>query len=142
MKIRQRELVKNALRMRPYRIIVGECRGEEAFDMLQAMNTGHEGSMTTIHANTPRELDLAHRADDRNGGLSHDNSEHPLAGRIRNSTDWAESTRLSDGKRRVVSVTELTGIEGDIIQLQEIFKFVRVNTGEDGTVQGHHQPGA
>ncbi len=136
--IRQRELVKNALRMRPDRIIVGECRGEEAFDMLQAMNTGHEGSMTTIHANTPR--DSISRIEQMIGMAGYPMTIQSIRSQVASAIRLiVQLTRLSDGKRRVVSVTELTGIEGDIIQLQEIFKFVRVNTGEDGTVQGHYQ---
>jgi pilus assembly protein CpaF len=134
--IRQRELVKNALRMRPDRIIIGECRGEEAFDMLQAMNTGHEGSMTTIHANTPR--DAISRLEQMIGmaGL-------PMTvASIRNQIAAAiqlivQLQRQSDGKRKVTSIAEITGLEGDIVQMQEIFRFVRTGTAPDGAVQGH-----
>ncbi len=136
--IRQRELVKNALRMRPDRIIVGECRGEEAFDMLQAMNTGHEGSMTTIHANNPR--DSISRMEQMIGMAGYPMTIQSMRSQISSAIKLViQLQRLSDGKRRVTSITELTGIEGDIIQLQEIFKFVRVNTNEDGTVQGYYQ---
>jgi pilus assembly protein CpaF len=136
--IRQRELVKNALRMRPDRIIVGECRGEEAFDMLQAMNTGHEGSMTTIHANSTR--DALSRLEQMVGMAG-----FPMTIQsIRSQTTSAirvvvQLQRLSDGKRRVVSISEITGIEGDIIQMQETFRFVRVSTAEDGTIHGYYQ---
>ncbi|MBX9760265.1 MAG: CpaF family protein [Beijerinckiaceae bacterium] len=135
--IRMRELVKNALRMRPDRIIVGECRGEEAFDMLQAMNTGHEGSMTTIHANTPR--DALTRMEQMIGMASLPMSQNSIRGQISAAIDIiVQLQRLSDGKRRVVSVSEITGMEGDIIQMQEIFKFVKVSTETDGTIIGHH----
>jgi pilus assembly protein CpaF len=136
--IRQRELVKNALRMRPDRIILGECRGEEAFDMLQAMNTGHEGSMSTIHANTPR--DAVSRLEQMIGmtglPMTVSSIRAQIAAAIR---VIVQLSRLSDGKRRVMSIAEITGLESDIIQMQEIFKFVRTGTAPDGTVQGHFQ---
>ncbi len=136
--IRQRELVKNALRMRPDRIIVGECRGEEAFDMLQAMNTGHEGSMTTIHANTPR--DSIARIEQMIGMAGYPMTIQSIRSQVASAIRLiVQLTRMSDGKRRVVSVTELTGIEGDVIQMQEIFKFNKVQTTEDGTVEGYYQ---
>src|SRR5664279_4481548 len=132
----QRELVKNALRMRPDRIILGECRGEEAFDMLQAMNTGHEGSMATIHANTPR--DAISRLEQMIGmaglPMTISSIRRQIAGAIQLIVQLA---RQSDGKRKVTSIAEITGLEGDIIQMQEIFKYVRTGTGADGTVQGH-----
>jgi pilus assembly protein CpaF len=134
--IRQRELVKNALRMRPERIILGECRGEEAFDMLQAMNTGHEGSMATIHANNPREAILAPRAARRHGRPADDHRLGPRPDRGRGRM-IVQLQRMSDGKRRVTSVAEITGMEGDIVQMQEIFKYVRTGTADDGTVEGH-----
>ena len=133
--IRQRELVKNALRMRPDRIIVGECRGDEAFDMLQAMNTGHEGSMTTIHANTPR--DALKRLEQMVGmaGLA------MTVGSIRSQIASAirmvvQLQRLSDGRRRVVSIGEITGMEGDVTQMQEIYRFVRESTDKQGNIIG------
>lgn len=136
--IRQRELVKNALRMRPDRIVVGECRGEEAFDMLQAMNTGHEGSMTTIHANNPR--DSISRMEQMIGMAGFPMTIQSMRSQIASAIKLVvQLNRLSDGKRRVTSITEVTGIEGDILQLQEIFKYVRVSTGEDGGVQGYFQ---
>src|SRR5215472_12771838 len=136
--IRQRELVKNALRMRPDRIILGECRGEEAFDMLQAMNTGHEGSMATIHANTPR--DAITRLEQMIGMAGLPMTVASIRGQIANAVQLVvQLSRQSDGKRKVTSVAEVTGLEGDIIQMQEIFKFVRTGAGSDGTVQGHFQ---
>ena len=136
--IRQRELLKNALRMRPDRIIVGECRGEEAFDMLQAMNTGHEGSMTTIHANTAR--DALSRLEQMIGMAGYPMTIQSLRSQITSAIRLVvQLSRLSDGTRRIVSISEITGIEGDIIQMQEIFKFNRTATLEDGSIQGHFQ---
>ena len=136
--IRQRELVKNALRMRPERIILGECRGEEAFDMLQAMNTGHEGSMATIHANNPREA--ISRLEQLIGMAGMPMTIPSIRGQIASAIRMiVQLQRLSDGKRRVTSVAELTGLEGDIVQMQEIFKYVRTGTAPDGTVLGHFQ---
>jgi pilus assembly protein CpaF len=136
--IRQRELVKNALRMRPERIILGECRGEEAFDMLQAMNTGHEGSMATIHANNPREA--ISRLEQLIGMAGMPMTIASIRGQIASAIRLiVQLQRLSDGKRRVTSVAELTGLEGDIVQMQEIFKYVRTGTAPDGTVLGHFQ---
>ena len=136
--IRQRDLVKNALRMRPDRIILGECRGEEAFDMLQAMNTGHEGSMATIHANTPR--DAISRLEQMIGMAGLPMTVASIRGQIAAAIQLiVQLSRLSDGKRRVMSIAEITGLEGDIIQMQEIYKFVRTGTAPDGAVQGHFQ---
>jgi pilus assembly protein CpaF len=136
--IRQRELVKNALRMRPDRIILGECRGEEAFDMLQAMNTGHEGSMATIHANTPR--DAISRLEQMIGMAGLPMTIASIRGQIAAAIRViVQLQRLSDGKRRVTSIAEITGLEGDILQMQEIFKYVRTGTAPDGSVQGHFQ---
>jgi pilus assembly protein CpaF len=136
--IRQRELVKNALRMRPDRIILGECRGEEAFDMLQAMNTGHEGSMATIHANTPR--DAISRLEQMIGMAGLPMTIASIRGQIAAAIRLiVQLSRLSDGKRKVTSIAEITGLEGDIIQMQEIFKYVRTGTAPDGSVIGHFQ---
>ncbi len=136
--IRQRDLVKNALRMRPDRVILGECRGEEAFDMLQAMNTGHEGSMATIHANMPR--DAISRLEQMIGMAGMPLTVASIRGQIAAAIRViVQLSRLSDGKRRVMSIAEITGLEGDIIQMQEIFKFVRTGTGLDGAVAGHFQ---
>jgi pilus assembly protein CpaF len=121
--IRQRELVRNALRMRPDRIVVGEVRGEEAFDMLQAMNTGHEGSMTTIHANTPR--DALARLEQMVGMAGFAMSQASIRTHIASAIAIVmQLSRLSDGTRRTISVSEITGMEGDVIQMQEIFHFV------------------
>jgi pilus assembly protein CpaF len=133
--IRQRELVKNALRMRPDRIIIGEVRGEEAFDMLQAMNTGHEGSMATIHANNPR--DALARLAQMVGMAGLSMSEASIRAQIASAiTIIIQLQRFSDGRRRVVSISEVTGLERDVLQLQEIFKFVRTGTANDGQVRG------
>jgi pilus assembly protein CpaF len=137
--IRQRELVKNALRMRPDRIIIGECRGEEAFDMLQAMNTGHDGSMTTIHANTTR--DALMRLEQMVGMASFPMTTQSIRTQIASAIRLVvQLSRLSDGKRRVVSIAEITGMEEDVIQMQEIFRFHRTATLEDGTIQGEYLP--
>ncbi|TIR21990.1 MAG: CpaF family protein [Mesorhizobium sp.] len=133
--VRQRELVKNALRMRPDRIIVGEVRGEEAFDMLQAMNTGHEGSMTTIHANTPR--DALSRMEQMVGMAGMPMTHESIRAQIASAIDIIVQTqRLSDGGRRVVSISEITGMEGNVVQLQEIYHFVRRDVAADGTIVG------
>jgi pilus assembly protein CpaF len=131
-------LVKNALRMRPDRIILGECRGEEAFDMLQAMNTGHEGSMATIHANTPR--DALSRLEQMIGMAGLPMTIASIRGQIAAAIRVVvQLQRLSDGKRKVTSIAEITGLEGDIIQMQEIFKFVRTGSAPDNSVIGHFQ---
>ena len=136
--IRQRELVKNALRMRPDRIILGECRGEEAFDMLQAMNTGHEGSMATIHANAPREA--ISRLEQMIGMAGMPMTIASIRGQIASAVRMiVQLQRLSDGKRKVTSIAEITGMEGDILQMQEIYKYVRTGTAADGSVEGHFQ---
>lgn len=134
--IRQRELVKNALRMRPDRVILGEVRSEEAFDMLQAMNTGHEGSMATIHANNPRDALTRLEQMVMMGGMKI--SEDAIRGQIASAVNFiVQATRLSDGSRKVVSIAEITGMEGSVVQLQEIFRFERTGTAENGKVLGH-----
>ena len=134
--IRQRELVKNALRMRPDRVILGEVRSEEAFDMLQAMNTGHEGSMATIHANNPRDALTRLEQMVMMGGMKI--SEEAIRGQIASAVNFiVQATRLSDGSRKVVSIAEITGMEGSVVQLQEIFRFERTGTTPEGKVQGH-----
>ena len=134
--IRQRDLVKNALRMRPDRIIIGECRGEEAFDMLQAMNTGHEGSMTTVHANSPR--DALKRLEQMIAmaamGLPVVSVRSQIASAI---TLVIQLQRLPDGRRRLTSIDEIRGMEGEIIQMQEIFRFVKERTDANGNIVGH-----
>jgi pilus assembly protein CpaF len=133
--VTQRELVKNALRMRPDRIIVGEVRGGEAFDMLQAMNTGHEGSMTTIHANTGR--DALSRLEQMIGMTGMDLPIRSMRAQVASAIHVVlQLERLSDGKRRLTSFNEITGMEGDVIQMQEIFRFKRTSTDEKGNVHG------
>jgi pilus assembly protein CpaF len=133
--IRQRELVKNALRMRPDRVILGEVRSDEAFDMLQAMNTGHEGSMATIHANNPREAIGRLEQMIAMGGLSI--SPDAMRSQIASAIGLViQVTRLSDGKRKITHVTEITGMEGQVVQMQDIFTFNRTGTDPDGTVHG------
>ena len=133
--IRQRELVKNALRMRPDRIIIGECRGEEAFDMLQAMNTGHEGSMTTIHANPPR--DALKRLEQMVAMAGMATTVASIRSQISSAITLAiQLQRLPDGKRRVTSVSEITGMEDEVIQMQEIYRFVKESTDDAGNIHG------
>ena len=121
----QRDLVVNALRMRPDRIIVGEVRGAEALDMLQAMNTGHEGSLTTIHANTPR--DALARLETMIAMAGLDLPEKAMRQQIASALDVVvQVTRLPDGTRKIVSISEIIGMEGDVITMQEIFTFERV----------------
>ena len=133
--IRQRELVKNALRMRPDRVILGEVRSEEAFDMLQAMNTGHEGSMATIHSNNPREAVSRLEQMVAMGGLN----IGPEAVRFQIAAAVGlvvQVMRLSDGQRKVTHVTEIVGMEGSVVQMQDIFVFNRTHTDEEGRVFG------
>jgi len=130
-----RDLVRNCLRMRPDRIVVGEVRGGEALDMIQAMNTGHDGSLTTIHANTPR--DCLYRLETlvSMGGL--EITEMAIRRQIASAIEViVQVARLSDGSRKVVSITEVSGMEGDIITLQEIFKFEQTGVNENGKVSG------
>jgi pilus assembly protein CpaF len=133
--VRQRELLINSLRMRPDRIVVGEVRGAEALDMLQAMNTGHDGSLTTIHANSPRDgisrLEVM---------VSLANSSMQLVS-IRQQIASAvhllvQAARLSDGSRRVVNITEVTGMEGEVVTLQDIFVFEKRGVSPEGRVLG------
>src|SRR6266550_3048162 len=133
--LRQRELVKNALRMRPDRIIIGECRGEEAFDMLQAMNTGHEGSMTTVHANTPR--DAVKRLEQMVGMAGASMTIGSVRSQIASAVRMiVQLQRLPDGSRRITSVCEITGMEGEVLQMQELYKFVKESTDERGMIRG------
>jgi pilus assembly protein CpaF len=135
--ITQRELVRNALRMRPDRIIVGEVRGSEVMDMFQAMNTGHEGSMTTVHANSPRDALL--RLETMVNLAGYQIPQKALRHLISSSLDVIiHLARHSDGVRRVVSFSEITGMEGEVISLQEIFLFDRHGVGEDGQVLGQY----
>jgi pilus assembly protein CpaF len=135
--VTQRALVRNALRMRPDRIILGEVRGAEALDMLGAMNTGHEGSMATIHANTPR--DALTRLENMISMAAASLPTRAMRQQISSAVGVVvQVSRLSDGKRKVMSIQEVTGMEGEMITMQEIFSFKQTGLGEDGAVQGHH----
>lgn len=138
--VSQRDLLRNALRMRPDRIIVGETRGDEVIDMLQAMNTGHDGSMTTIHANSAR--DAVARLENM---IAMAGIELPLKAsraQIASAVNLiVQVSRLQDGSRRMVSVTEVTGMEGDIISMQEIFKYERTGIDDDGKIIGRFASG-
>ena len=132
----QRALVRNSLRMRPDRIILGEVRGTEVLDMLQAMNTGHEGSMATVHANSPRDAFTRLENMAGYGGItmSKDAMRHQISSAIMAVIQIA---RLNDGRRILVSLQEVTGMEGDIITMQEIYRFTQTGIAPDGTVKGH-----
>ena len=133
--IRQRQLVVNALRMRPDRIVVGEVRGEEALDMLQAMNTGHDGSLTTVHANTPR--DALTRVETMIAMGATNLPEKAMRQQIASAIQIVvQQTRLSDGSRRVTNISEITGMEGDIITMQDIFVFEKLGLTQEGKVAG------
>ncbi len=137
--VTQRDLVKNSLRMRPDRIVLGECRSGEAFDMLQAMNTGHDGSMTTIHANTPR--DALSRLEQMIGMSGIDISPKSARAQIASAIHVVvQLERLSDGKRRLTSLAEVTGMEGETVLLQEIFRFDRQGIDAQGNVLGELKP--
>jgi len=137
--IRQRQLLINSLRMRPDRIIIGEVRGEEAFDMLQAMNTGHEGSMTTIHANTPR--DALSRLESMVAMTNFNLPERTIRQQMTSAIAIVvQASRMSDGTRKVVSISEITGMEENIISMQEIFSFKKKGIGPDGKVIGAFEP--
>jgi len=133
--IRQRQLVINSLRMRPDRIVVGEVRGEEAFDMLQAMNTGHEGSLTTVHANSQRDAlsRIENMVSMANLSIPERAIRHQISSAIHAVVQIA---RLSDGTRKVITISEIAGMETDIIAMQDIFVFDRVGIDESGRVRG------
>jgi pilus assembly protein CpaF len=133
--VRQRQLVINSLRMRPDRIVVGEVRGEEAFDMLQAMNTGHEGSLTTVHANTPRDAlaRVENMCSMANLNIPERAMRHQIAAAIH---AVVQVSRLSDGTRKVINISEVTGMEGEVICMQEVFVFDRQGIDETGKVRG------
>ena len=137
--VRQRQLLINSLRMRPDRIIIGEVRGEEAFDMLQAMNTGHEGSMTTIHANSSR--DALSRLESMVAMANLNLPQHALRQQISSAISIVvQVARLSDGTRKVTNISEITGQEEDVISMQDVFNFVRKGIGPDGRVIGSFAP--
>ncbi|HET9193375.1 MAG TPA: CpaF family protein [Vicinamibacterales bacterium] len=136
--VRQRELVVNALRMRPNRIIVGEVRGEEALDMLQAMNTGHDGSLTTIHANSPR--DALYRLDSMVAMANLNIPDKAIRQQVASAIEIIiQIARQADGTRKVTAISEITGMERDIITLQDIFVFEKTGIGEDGRVFGRYR---
>jgi pilus assembly protein CpaF len=133
--IKQRQLVVNALRMRPDRIVVGEVRSEEALDMLQAMNTGHDGSLTTVHANTPR--DALTRIETMVAMGATNLPEKALRQQIASAIQIVvQQTRLADGSRKVTNVSEITGMEGDVITMQDIFVFEKAGITKEGRVAG------
>jgi pilus assembly protein CpaF len=137
--VTQRDLVRNSLRMRPDRIILGEVRGGEALDMLQAMNTGHDGSLTTIHANTPRDALTRVESMVAMSGVNLPNK--PLRVQIASAINVViQLERLEDGKRRLVSLQEINGLEGEIITMSEIFSFEREGVDREGNVLGQHAP--
>jgi len=137
--VTQRSLLRNSLRMRPDRIIVGEVRGDEAVDMLQAMNTGHDGGMTTIHANTPR--DALSRMETMIAMANLRISDKAMRQQISSAINLIiQVSRMGDGSRKVVSVSEIIGMEGEIITMQEIYKFVRTGVGPKGEVLGQFRP--
>jgi pilus assembly protein CpaF len=133
-----RDLVRNALRMRPDRIVVGEVRGGEALDMLQAMNTGHDGSLTTLHANSPRDCLSRLEMMILMAGV-----ELPVVAmrqQISSAVDFVvQQQRLRDGSRRVIKITEIVGMEGDVVSSQDIFEFVQTGVSEEGKVIGYHR---
>jgi len=134
-----RDLVRNALRMRPDRIVVGECRGGEALDMLQAMNTGHDGSLTTVHANSPR--DAISRLETLILMAGMDLPLKVIRQQISSAVDLiVQQTRLKDGTRKVIAITEVAGMEGDLVVLTDIFKFEQTGTSTDGKVVGELKP--
>ena len=135
----QRDLVKNALRMRPDRIVIGEVRGAEAIDMLQAMNTGHDGSLTTIHANTPR--DALGRLETMIQMTGMRLSDRAMRQQIASAINLViQAARLTDGTRRITSISEITGMEGETITMQEVFVYERKGIDKDGHVIGRFRP--
>ena len=137
--VTQRDLVKNALRMRPDRIVIGEVRGGEAIDMLQAMNTGHDGSLTTVHANTPR--DALARLETMIQMTGMRLSDRAMRQQIASALNLVvQVARMSDGSRRVTSISEVTGMEGETITMQEIFQYERTGVDKEGTVLGRFRP--
>jgi pilus assembly protein CpaF len=137
--VRQRQLVINSLRMRPDRIVVGEVRGDEALDMLQAMNTGHDGSLTTIHANTPR--DALTRLETMVAMANLNIPESAIRRQVASALDMIiQVSRMSDGTRKLINVSEVVGMEGDVVTMQDIFEFRKTGIGEKGEVLGEFLP--
>ncbi|MEW5718656.1 MAG: ATPase, T2SS/T4P/T4SS family, partial [Chloroflexota bacterium] len=134
-----RDLVINSLRMRPERIVIGECRGPEALDMLQAMNTGHDGSLTTLHANTPR--DAISRLETMCLMAGIDFPVKVVREQIAGAIDLiVQQARLRDGSRKIVQITEVQGMEGDVVVMQDIFRFIERALTDDGQVIGEMLP--
>jgi pilus assembly protein CpaF len=130
-----RDLVRNALRMRPDRIVVGEVRSEEVLDMLQAMNTGHDGSLTTLHANSARDALTRLETLMQMSGISL--PDKAMREQISSAIDViVQVSRMSDGKRKILSITEITGMEGNVVTMQDVFVFKRTGIGENGQVMG------
>lgn len=134
--VSQRALVRNSLRMRPDRVVLGEVRGAEVLDMLQAMNTGHEGSMATVHANSPRDAltRLENMATYGGAAIPQDAMRQQISSAINAVIQIA---RLNDGRRKLISLQEITGMEGEVITMQEIYRFTQTGVGPDGMVKGH-----
>jgi pilus assembly protein CpaF len=136
--ITQRDLVRNALRMRPDRIVVGEVRGDEVLDMLQAMNTGHDGSLTTLHANSPR--DALHRLENLVLMAGHTLPDKAIREQIASALECVvHVSRMSDGSRKILSVQEIVGMEGSVVTMQEIFRFRRTGIGPGGRIMGVYE---
>ena len=137
--VRQRQLVINSLRMRPDRIVVGEVRGDEALDMLQAMNTGHDGSLTTIHANAPR--DALTRLETMVAMANLNIPENAIRRQVASALDLIiQVSRMSDGTRKLINISEVVGMEGDVVTMQDIFEFRKTGIGEKGEVLGEFLP--
>jgi pilus assembly protein CpaF len=137
--VRQRQLVINSLRMRPDRIVVGEVRGDEALDMLQAMNTGHDGSLTTIHANAPR--DALTRLETMVAMANLNIPESAIRRQVASALDLIiQVSRMSDGTRKLINISEVVGMEGDVVTMQDIFEFRKTGIGEKGEVLGEFLP--
>jgi pilus assembly protein CpaF len=136
--ITQRELVRNALRMRPDRIVVGEVRGDEVLDMLQAMNTGHDGSLTTLHANGPR--DALHRLENLVLMAGHNLPDKAIREQIASALEVViHVSRMADGSRKILGIEEIVGMEGSVVTMQEIFRFTRTGTGPGGRIMGRYE---
>ena len=136
--ITQRELVRNALRMRPDRIVVGEVRGDEVLDMLQAMNTGHDGSLTTLHANGPR--DALHRLENLVLMAGHSLPDKAIREQIASALEVVvHVSRMADGSRKILSISEIVGMEGSVVTMQEIFRFTRTGVGPGGRITGRYE---
>jgi len=136
--ITQRDLVRNALRMRPDRIVVGEVRGDEVLDMLQAMNTGHDGSLTTLHANGPR--DALHRLENLVLMAGHSLPDKAIREQIASALEVVvHVSRMADGSRKILSISEIVGMEGSVVTMQEIFRFTRTGVGPGGRIMGRYE---